>query len=154
MHPLNYCLVWRETDSSLAPAAAGPGQKRGSAGSLALPWNPASSQRALGCCHIGPFRLSTAKLLFTCHFIWKRWSLEAPNKGSLERKCSVSHYPGFTSKESSTSSEDFNTIFENLWNPSSSRPWWISGVLHPLLFHFGRIFLDIGHDRGSVWIWV
>lgn len=67
---LNYCLVCRETDSSLASAAAGLGQERGDAGPLDVPWSSLPLPSMLcAAATLGPFRLCKLKMLLICHFI-------------------------------------------------------------------------------------
>lgn len=82
----------------------------------------------------GPLRLSRARTLLTCHFIWKTWILEAQNTRIY---CSKSLVPlVLTSKEP-------NTISKTLAPTSSTIPWpWKETMFFyfPLPFCYNNCF--------------
>lgn len=86
---LNYRLVWKETDSSSASAAAGSGQERGDTGSLDMPWRSASSQHALGGCHIGAIQIQESKNAFSMPFYLKKLDFRRAKQGDSNKANSV-----------------------------------------------------------------
>lgn len=85
---LNCCLVWRETYSSLASAAAGPGQCRGDAGSLAYPGTLPLPSMLWAAATLGPFTLSKAKKkknAFNVPFYLKKLDLGRAKKGGSNK---------------------------------------------------------------------
>lgn len=82
-------MVWKETDSSVASAAAGSGQERGDAGSLDMPWNSAFSQHALGSCHIGAIQTQESKNAVSVPFYLKKLDLGRVKQGDSNKANSV-----------------------------------------------------------------